>query len=519
MANLRSTLLAWREQEALKKGVELFRVLPTTAIDDIVRTLPKTKEELTAIKGIKDAKFAAYGHAILMMVKEHGGRVVRSMADNTRPETSSLVRIEPSLPDDLPRDTRTIFSVSTYLDEVNRMLFRMHAPVRGEITSAKIQGQAAYFSLRDKDDGSALSVFMWNRDLELSGIVLEEGLEVIVTGRSEIYKPTGRYSLRAETIELVGEGAWKKAYDELKRALLAEGLCDVSRKRALPRLPERIGLITSKQGAVIHDFLNNLGSFGYHITFCDTRVEGALAVKDILLALRTMERKEIDLLVIVRGGGSLESLQAFNNERVVRAIANFPVPTICAIGHDKDVPLAQLVSDAAPSTPTATTILINAGWIETSRELTLMERTMTTRVKSALGSARERLISMHHHLLRKVESLAQIATLAMSEMARLLDRIKESNRLHMRTLHTLQSTMIRHMEHAITGHKQSLTHATQILRSNDPRRLLARGYALISSGGKVETRAKNLPLGATFEVTLFDGTLQAQVTSQELNPK
>ncbi len=502
----------------MKKGVELFRVLPTTAIDDIVRALPKSKEELIAIKGIKDAKFAAYGNAILTMVKEHGGAVIRQQADLDNPESSTLSRMVVTPTESLPpKDTRTIFTVSSYLDEINRALFRMHAPVRGEITSAKIQGQAAYFSLRDKEDGSALSVFMWNRDLELSGITLDEGLEVIVTGRSEIYKPTGRYSLRADTIELVGEGAWKKAYDALKKKLDEEGVFSLERKRALPELPERIGLITSKQGAVIHDFLNNLGAYGYHITFCDTRVEGALAVKDLLRALNTMRHAPIDVLVLVRGGGSLESLQAFNNEQVVRAIANFPVPTICAIGHDKDVPLAQMAADHAPSTPTATTILLNRGWLEMTRELALAQRVLTDGVEYAIRRHKDRLMRTHEYLLRRVESLARIATMAMRDLERITRRIEDTYTAHRQTLARAEEEMVRLIRLALHQHTQTLTHATQILRLNDPRRLLARGYALLSRHGKMITKAQDIAPGDTLEVTLGDGTLQAHIVSKQLH--
>ena len=386
MANLRSLLYAWRDDEAAKKGIDLFRVLPNSSIDEIVRALPTTKEELIAIKGIKDAKFLQYGAAILRMVKESTGASSTLTGEAVLSQPDHMRKIGEITPE---RKVRTLYSVSTYLDIVNRELSRMRATVKGEVTSFKAQGKAVYFSIRDAEDGSTLSVFMWLSDFILAGIELTDGLEVIIEGRSEVYKPSGRLSFRADTIELVGEGAFKQAYEELKKKLLQEGLFDPTKKRTLKDHPVRIGLVTSRQGAVIHDFLNNLGKFGYQITFLDSRVEGAMAVKDILSALKHLETKELDVLVVIRGGGSLESLQAFNNEHVVRAIAGFPAVTLCAIGHDKDVPLAQLVADYAPSTPTATTIILNASWENLTHELELATRTMLSLYEQSLWLTRD----------------------------------------------------------------------------------------------------------------------------------
>ena len=186
MANLRRDLYAWRDNEAAKRGVELFRVLPNAALDEIVRASPRTKEELTAIKGIKEAKFREYGQAILAMVEQ------------------SVVKHLEAQPPSGGRDEKAVFTVSAYLDIVNRELSRLSARVRGEVTSFKFQGNALYMGIKDPEDESVLSVFMWNADFTLTGIELAQGMEVVVEGRSEIYKPSGRFNFRAHTIELVG---------------------------------------------------------------------------------------------------------------------------------------------------------------------------------------------------------------------------------------------------------------------------------------------------------------------------
>ncbi len=511
MANLRSVLYAWRDNEAAKKGIELFRVLPNSAIDDIVRAMPKTKEELTAIKGIKDAKFTQYGMAILNMVKEVGGgevsRVPLVQAPDAMTAISYIVDGE-VLPK--PKAERTLYSVSGYLDVVNRELWRLRAPIKGEITSFMFQGSAVYFSIRDNDDGAVLPVFMWMNDFTLAGVELVEGQEVVVEGRGEIYKPSGRFNFRAETLELVGEGAFKKAYDEMHKRLRAEGLFDPAKKRPLVEHPLRIGLVTSRGGAVIHDFLTNLGRFGYQITFMDARVEGALAVKEILSALTALASKNLDALVLVRGGGSLESLQAFNNEHVVRAIAAFPAVTICAIGHDKDVPLAQLAADYAPSTPTAATVLLNASWERTLHALTTMEQGILSQYERTLWGTSELLRSEGVRLevlLEKVFAPFKEASVRFPLL--LLSLSRELARVH-EALSRAQSGLAAQYGQGLKNTTQRIASMKSLLESSDPLRQLKLGFSILTKGGRVLRSIEDVQLGEHFEARLSGGTLVAE---------
>ncbi len=512
MANLRSVLHAWRGSEAAKKGVELFRVLPNSAIDDIVRAMPKTKEELTAIKGIKDAKFNQYGAAILAMVKEGGGSTLSRVPLVQAPDAmTSISYIANGIVLPKPKEERMLYSVSTYLDIVNRELWRMRATVKGEVTSFKEQGKAVYFSLRDAEDGSTLSVFMWMNDFALANITLVEGLEVILEGRSEIYKPSGRFSFRAETIELVGEGAFQKAYNELKKKLELEGLFALEKKRQLKEHPVRIGLVTSRSGAVIHDFLNNLGRFGYHVTFVDSRVEGAGAVKDILSALTLLESRDIDVLVLIRGGGSLESLQAFNNEHVVRKIAIFPAVTICAIGHDKDVPLVQLVADYAPSTPTATTILLNASWERTIQELQILSREIISRFEQDVWHTNDVLRSTSNELEERLEIIfrpfRQLITGfndSVVSLARSLSSRKDELRFAEKTVRGEYKQQLGRVFDALVV-------AGRSLQQNDPIRQLKLGYSILAHGGSVIRSVADIAPGERFEARLADGTLVSEV--------
>lgn len=527
MTNLRKTLYAWRDNEAAKRDVELFRILPNHALDEIVRALPRTKDELIAIKGIKEAKYREFGKIILAMVDENVGEnhessvisLPRSSASlatrghqNSRfdlknqSQRSNLESVQP---------TETVFTVSTYLDIINRELYRVHARVKGEVTSIKLQGSALYLGLKDSEDESSLSVFMWARDYTLSGLELVEGMEVVVEGRSEVYKPSGRLSFRAETIELVGEGALKKAYDALKKKLDSEGLFAPEKKRPLPEYPEHIGLITSKQGAVIHDFLNNLGKFGFKVRFIDSRVEGAAAVKEILSAIKYFVTQEIDTLVIIRGGGSLESLQAFNNERVVRAIAEFPKPVICAIGHDKDIPLAQLAADLAPSTPTAATTILNQSWEEGVHAVRYFTKDIMSLYHEQLWVKKDQLQSLNEAMRIAFSGMTAIFSELTQEFFDIFIRTQRTLAKLTEKLLGLREQILARFTQILERTEVTLGEVSRMLIRENPLRQLRLGYSILSHGGKVVRGVSRLKVGQHFEARLADGTLEAQV--KEIN--
>jgi exodeoxyribonuclease VII large subunit len=256
-------------------------------------------------------------------------------------------------------------TVSQYLDKLNTTLKGEKEKIIGEVSGMQLhQSGHLYFSLLDKADRSKIDCVIWKSKYDMYGKIIQNGTEILATVVPNIYKPWGKLSAQVEVVELVGEGALQVAYEKLKKKLELEGLFAEERKRKLPEYPHKIGVITSKTGAVINDFLTNIGKFGYEILFVDSKVEGAEATPDLLSAVKTLKGKDIDVLVIMRGGGSLESFQAFNNEVLVRAVAEFGVPVITGIGHDKDAPLVSMVSDRNVSTPTAVANLLNSGWNE-----------------------------------------------------------------------------------------------------------------------------------------------------------
>lgn len=383
-----------------------------------------------------------------------------------------------------------VISVSEYLNKLNTTLKGEKAKIVGEVSELKMYEGKSYlfFSLRDKKDGSVITCIMFKNDYRISGVELRDGLEIIITSTPEIYKPNGKLTFKVEMVELVGEGALKIAYDKLKIKLETEGLFAQSRKRELPDFPHRIGVITSKTGAVIHDFNTNLGKFGFQILFVDSRVEGALALKDLLSAMETLKTQNLDVLVIMRGGGSLESFLAFNNETLVRAISHFPAPVLTGIGHDKDVSLVALASDKNVSTPTAVANLLNSSWNEALSTVRLSEEKIFGRFLSLLDTFRKAEQTM-------LQSVSRIE----SGIGRVSDNIE-----------SMVKELFRGFSLSITNTSELLIQTTKVIETGNPLRQLARGYSIVKSRGKILKSIKNIKKNEELDITLSDGMIRTK---------
>lgn len=499
-------LKQWRAKKAQQENAELYLVMQNQTIESIAEVMPQNKEEFISIKGLGERKYEKYGEEILALV-------------NGTDETEKMSEEEA---DD------NIYSVSKFLDLINSNLSNFVAKVKGEVSSVDVRSSYLFFTIKDAEDDSSMSCFMWTRDYEPCGIELEIGMEIMVHGSPDIYKPSGRFSLRADTVELVGEGALKKAYDELKKKLIAEGIFDESKKREIPVLPARIGLITSKTGAVIHDFGNNLGRFGFVTKFYDSRVEGSLAVRELIEAVKYFKDQEIDVLVVIRGGGSLESLQAFNNEALIRQIVNYPVPVLCGIGHDRDAPLFTMAADKAFSTPTAVAKELNSSWERAVYKLDHLGTTIINKYQPILLNSKNIIdkyysrLDLSHQLVRqKIGEIKQIGgdilhnySLAISEsahsirqfqlnmsshyqrLARLLDitgrlignifvRYQFIVRNYSSKINELFDKININFDSNIESIFQTIKNSGRLIDQNNPSRQLKLGYSIIFSEGKV----------------------------------
>ena len=383
-----------------------------------------------------------------------------------------------------------IFSVSEYITLLNIGLKKFKAKIIGEVSERKIASSGhVYFSLKDEQDGAIINSIIWKSAYNMYGIKLEDGMKIIAKGYPEIYAPLGKFSFIAEVIELAGEGELKKQYERLKRQLSGEGLFDEARKRSIPKYAQRIGLITSKQGAALADFLNNMGKFGFRIKMIDSRVEGQEAVVDLLRSLKSFKKEDIDVLAIIRGGGSFESLMSFNNEKLVREVANFPVPVIVGLGHHKDEPLVTFAADISVSTPTAVANYLNQSWEEAVLLLERYERNILSRYEEIFEN------------YRVIENKLKIS----------LESFKTK-------LSSAKMSLEYCLEKSITGFKsllqeisQKIQHAQEVVSSNDPARQLELGYSIAMAGKKIIRSTKDIKIGEGFSLKVSDGEIGSEV--------
>lgn len=473
----------WRRRTANSEGIEPFRVFANKVLENIAEVKPASKEELLAIKGIRDKKFARYGRDILTLINDS---------------------------DEEPKPDKP-FSVGKYLSLLNKQLGKYQARIQGEISNLDIRERAIYLSLKDSEDESVINCLMWKSDYRLSGIEFEVGTEVILEGYPEVYKPTGRLSFKASSAELVGEGALKKAYDQLKKKLEAEGLFLEERKIEIPDLSQKIGLITSETGAVIHDFLTNLGRYGFQIKFMNSRVEGQGAIRDLISAIDYFDGKDIDVLVIIRGGGSLESLQAFNNEALVRKIADFSKPVICGIGHEKDMPLASLAADRMVSTPTAVTHVLNESWQRAIHRMELNKERVFGFFGDVLSSSREvvnnSLYTIEDNFGLIFKNFSRAEESLKRSFISLRSRILEIGR----NLAEYPSVFVYNIARALVQAKQRIVSVERLMLTYNPERQLKLGYSIVRSGGAVVKKVGQLKIGQAVDAMVGDGSFESEV--------
>jgi exodeoxyribonuclease VII large subunit len=512
----------WREEQAHKEGVELYRVMPNAALEEIVHILPKTRDELMSVKGIKEAKFRKYGKDILELVAPYiVGNV--SMSGIPLSNESGIMNQElreesgvdsDNLKSPIENPQSDALSVSRFLDGVNLELSGMAARIRGEVSSVDERDRVTYFSIKDGGDGSTLPCLIFRSAYLMSGVRLAVGDEVIVEGNPEIWKPMGKLSFKCGFIEYAGEGALKKAYDVLFAKLTTEGLLAPERKREIPAFPTRVALLTSRDGAAIGDFMMNVGRHGYRIDLYASSVEGARAVPELLSGLRYF-RKHVDrydVLVVIRGGGSLESLQAFNNEALVREIAEFPIPVIAGIGHEKDITLATLVADAGVSTPTAASRLVRQSWEDGAEQVVRAEHALRMRTADLLSDIREQLAGMDSLLLGYFQDMKErIRTI----VERFLSK-RETLQFGIRSIHEKSVTFGNGLKKggislaSIVGDRLSGIEA--LLKQFDPNRALALGYSLVRLGnGNILRSSKDAKIGDMIDIRFAEGGIKAEV--------
>jgi exodeoxyribonuclease VII large subunit len=391
--------------------------------------------------------------------------------------------------------------------------------VRGEVSGfSRASSGHCYFSLKDAQ--GQIRCAMFRRAAGLLDFVPRDGELVEVQGRLGVYEPRGDLQLIVESLSRAGQGALFEQFMRLKARLEALGLFDAQRKRPVPALPRGIGLVTSQGAAALHDVVTSLRRRVPHIpvVLAPAAVQGAQAPRELVAALESLYRRAetdgIDVILLVRGGGSLEDLWAFNDEQLAHAIVRSPVPVICGVGHETDFTIADFCADLRAPTPTAAAELAaqsRQAWLD------------------AIGSLHERL---QRAVWRRLDSASQRLDQAATRLGRPSSRMGQQRLRLERCAHRLQASVAARLDRARTLHDaaetrfrgaapqrmstalQALERLQLRLQLLDPRRVLERGYALLTGAdGRAVTSVVQTYPGQALRAVLADGEVAVRVSS------
>jgi len=413
-----------------------------------------------------------------------------------------------------PAEIRKVLSVSELTGNVRALLEKQIGTVwvSGEITNLRAQSSGhIYFTL--KDAGAQLSCVLFSREKVAQRDLLADGQKVLLQGEVTVYETRGQYQLIVRDVELQGVGALQVAFEKLKQKLAAEGLFAAERKRALPKFPARIGLVTSPTGAAIRDVLHVIQrrNPALEIILAPARVQGQGAATEIAAAIRTLnEFGHLDLILVTRGGGSLEDLWAFNEEPVARAIFESAIPVVSAVGHEIDFTIADFVADVRAATPSVAAEIITEN-IFASRELVgdamnLMQLRVRRRMRietENFKSLASRLVRLHPR--RKLDdSLQRLDDL----QSGLLRGLKTAARSRNVALQNLAGRFLRAKPSQVLKARQEvLKQLEKRLNLLGPEQVLARGYSITTdaASGKVLRDATKLKAGQKLKTRLAKG--------------
>jgi exodeoxyribonuclease VII large subunit len=419
-----------------------------------------------------------------------------------------------------PRTDRLVWGVAGLVHAVSDALAARFSActVRGELSGfSRAASGHCYLSLKDADGGTALlRCAMFRRAASMLDFAPADGQLVEVRGRLAVYEPRGELQFVVEAMQRAGAGALFEQFLKLRARLEAEGLFDASRKKALPRYPRRIGVVTSLGAAALHDVLTALARRAPHVEVIvyPSLVQGAEAPLSLITALDTaVRRQEVDVLILCRGGGSLEDLWAFNDERLVRALATCELPVLCGVGHETDVTLADLVADVRAPTPTAAAELASPTRDDGLALLVAVASVMGRRMDQVIDTQAQRLDRATLRLRRPAEVVRRhaqhLALLRQRLQARAVQQVPQQ-RVRCREW---QGRLGRSAGVALAVHRQRLAALQSRLAALDPKQVLARGYAWLTDGdGRPITSVAAVAPGQGVQARLVDGQVLATVS-------
>jgi exodeoxyribonuclease VII large subunit len=415
---------------------------------------------------------------------------------------------------------RSVWSVGALVHEVAELVGAGigACTVRGELSGfSRAASGHCYFNLKDADGGTALiRCAMFRRAASLLGFAPADGQLVELRGRLGVYEPRGELQFVVEAMQQAGAGALFEQFLRIKAKLEAEGLFDASRKRDLPAYPGAIGIVTSLGAAALHDVLTALARRAPHVRVIvyPSLVQGPEAPAQLAAAIAlASQRAEVDVLIVARGGGSLEDLWAFNDERVVRAICAAPMPVVSGVGHETDVTLADFATDLRAPTPTAAAELVAPTREACLQTLEAYAELMRRRVHDAIDQHAQRLDRAGLRLSRPAQGVRQQSERLMRLAHRLTMQAPRAMQTQRARLATAQSDLQHATAMRLAAQHQRLEALAARLHALDPSQVLARGYAWLSdAAGTPVMSVRQLSVGSALRAVLNDGAAEVQVT-------
>ncbi len=412
--------------------------------------------------------------------------------------------------------------------------------VEGETAQvARPMSGHVYFQLKDR--AAVIPAVMWRSDVARMKFRLDPGMRVVVRGKLGIYERDGKFQLYVDVIEPAGLGAAALALQQLKDELAAEGLFAEARKRPLPHLPRRIGVVTSATGAAVRDIIRAVQRrFPTPILVCDAAVQGPDAPRQMIYALRALARTDVDVIILGRGGGSATDLAAFNDGRLVREIAACPVPVISAVGHEVDLTLCDLVADRRASTPTMAAEMAVPVLADLEAELRVDERRLRREMERVLRDARQHVDTMDAAARARIDRLRARSAGDLAALERRLGNVHPRARLAAQravlgglerrlaakalgrrladaraALGRADARLAAATTRRLSSARACLGELAGRLEAMSPLRVLDRGYAVATRDGHVVTDSDAVQPGDAVEVRLARGRLRTRVTDVE----
>ena len=396
------------------------------------------------------------------------------------------------------RQTLSVTQLNEYLKMLldgDRVLSSVF--VRGEISNFKLYSSGhAYFTL--KDDAGQLKSVMFRSYFSRMTFLPEDGMRVIAHGRVSVYESSGQYQLYVDDLQPDGAGSLAMRFEQLKRKLAAEGLFDESRKRPLPPMPRRIGVITSPSGAAVHDIINVLGRRfpAAEMILYPSEVQGTQAPAQLISGVEFFSMTGlVDIIILGRGGGSAEDLWAFNDEYLARAVASCSIPVISAVGHESDFTICDFVADRRAPTPSAAAEIAVPDMGEILRGL--------ASVRAGLQTSMQKLIVQERRMLNQITQ-----SRVFSRPEQMLDGFRQR-------LDEGEAELTRAVEQTLLQKRQSTAALAGKLQALNPLSILSRGYATVSREGVSITSIKQINDKDTLDIRMADGSVRATVSQRK----